>query len=165
MTSSCSHRMNLDGFKRCRHGLLQCLTNPTETDRWVSGGSALRYRWDYAFLKAMRTRPETPKDSYFGLKIDLPFTTWEAIGYPENYGNNQVMCKVSGKRGPDTTTAEVQMLGNPMRSGNSGGAWHVGGWAIGLNSIHARDATDEWSPYFDKSVTELWNKVHDGCVN
>src|SRR5262249_55629924 len=104
------------------------------------------------------------------MRTGLPFDRWEAIGYPMNFGNAQIMYKISGSNGPYSTTAFVQMVGNPMRHGNSGGAWHVRDGAsrvnilLGINSFHANDATDEYSPYLNADAIKLYDDVRS-CRN
>ena len=125
---------------------------------WVTGGAG-RYKWDYAFIKTA-----APSSSgYFGLKTLIPYGAWEAIGYPSNFASARIMQKFDGTKG--TVTADVvQMNGNPMRSGNSGGAWDVGGYVVGNNSYHVTgDTTSEWSPYYDSEVINLWRYALNGC--
>jgi len=123
---------------------------------WGNGGPD-RHRWDYSFLKMVQ--PST--SGWFGLKVGLPYASWEAIGYPKDSAG--IMQKVSGSKGAGGAGV-VQMVGNPMRKGNSGGAWHVSGTAIGLNSFHVDgNTTDEWSPLFDSDTIDLWKHALNGC--
>lgn len=121
------------------------------------------FKYDYAFLRTNQTSGA----GWLGWKTGIPYNTWTAIGYPANYGNNQYMYKVDGSKGT-VANGIVQMLNNPMRSGNSGGAWiaevttpRVGGnYAVGLNSFHVgNDQTSEYGPYFDGDFVTLYNKA------
>lgn len=125
---------------------------------WVTGGSG-RYKWDYAFIKTQGASAS----GYFALTTGLPTSTWEAIGYPSNFASGQKLQKVVGNKGA-VGGGVVQMVGNPMRSGNSGGAWHTGGAATGNNSYHVNgNTTDEWSPYYDANTANLWQYAKNGC--
>ncbi|MGH1328874.1 hypothetical protein [Bacillus pretiosus] len=101
------------------------------------------------------------------MKYLVPYNNIQAIGYPKNYGNNQTMYAVNGQKG-SISNGKVQMKGNPMRKGNSGGAW-IGiesdnslVYIVGLNSHHITgNDTDEYSPYFDQYVKTLYNCVRD----
>lgn len=119
--------------------------------------------YDYAFI-------HTNKDSgagWLGMKSGIPYNSWTAIGYPKNYGDGKYMQRVDGTKG-QVTGGRVEMLGNPMEGGCSGGAWiaeltipHVGGnYAVGLNSSHTT-STNEWSPYFDSNTFDLYYYVRD----
>src|SRR5262245_31358664 len=69
-----------------------------------------------------------------------------------DFGSGRTMMRVEGKRGLMTDDT-IQMLGNPMRKGNSGGAWYANGNFVGNNSRHNHhDTTTEWSPYYDENV-------------
>lgn len=113
-------------------------------------------RWDYAFL---RTRQASPV-GHMPLRLTIPDTSFEAIGYPGAHSNGNRMMKVTGTKG-QVRNGTVQMLGNNMRSGNSGGMWHSGE-AIGLNSSHL-SSRNEWGPYFDGAVQDLWTYASNGC--
>jgi hypothetical protein len=125
---------------------------------WVNGGAG-RWRWDYSFARTN----QASTSGHFGLRVGLPYTTWDAIGYPSNYGSNSILQKVNGNKGV-VSGGVVQMVGNPMRSGNSGGAWQVTGTAIGDNSFHiSGNTTDEWGPLFDNYTTPLWAYANNSC--
>ena len=84
---------------------------------WVSTSDE-RYQYDYAFIR-------TTEDSdvgYMGYQTFQNESTWTEFGYPGNFGGGQVMQKVTGTFG-QILNGEVEMKGNPMRNGNSGGAW------------------------------------------
>lgn len=126
---------------------------------WVTAG-ARRYKWDYAFIKT--SRPS--RSGYFGLQLFAPDVDWHALGYPSNFGSGRMMMRVEGTRGLITDDT-VQMLGNPMRKGNSGGAWYTNGYVVGNNSWHNdHDTTTEWSPYYDENVLGLWRFALNGCA-
>jgi hypothetical protein len=126
---------------------------------WVTGGAG-RYKWDYSFIKTK----DSSKSGWLGLKVGLPYASWEAVGYPSNYGGGQVMQKVGGTKGV-VGGGVAQMVGNPMRSGDSGGAWHVSGTSISLNSYHVEGNTaDEWGPLFDSETLDLWKYALNGCT-
>lgn len=126
---------------------------------WVTAG-ANRYKWDYAFIKT-----SSPSNSgHFGVRLFAPEAEWQAIGYPSNFGSGRIMMRVQGMRG-SMNAGVVQMLGNPMRHGNSGGAWHISGYVVGNNSKHTHDdTTTEWSPYYDAHVLGLWRFALNGCA-
>ncbi len=126
---------------------------------WVTEGKG-RYKWDYAFIKT-----STPsKSGHFGLQLFAPNVEWQAIGYPSNFGQGRIMMRVHGAKGSFNADI-VQMLGNPMRHGNSGGAWYANGYIVGNNSRHMRDDTkNEWSPYYDTNVLGLWRFALNGCT-
>jgi hypothetical protein len=51
-----------------------------------------------------------------------------------------------------------------MRRGNSGGAWHVNGYAIGNESFDVEGENNTmWSPYYDDNVLTLWQFALRGC--
>lgn len=127
---------------------------------WYNGSDSKPYDVDYGFLVA------TTKSGagWLGWKTLIPYSNWTAIGYPTNYGNTKYMQKVTGSKG-SASSGIVEMLGNPMISGCSGGAWigdlttpHVGGnYAIGLNSFHyTSEPENEWSPLFDSGFSSLY---------
>lgn len=121
------------------------------------------YKFDYAFIQTTSTSGA----GWLGWKTQIPYTTWTAIGYPQNYGSNQYMYKVVGDKGPISGNV-VQMNNNPMNYGASGGAWiaelttpHVGGnYAVGVNSfIMPADPGKVWGPLFDNDFAVLYNKA------
>jgi hypothetical protein len=128
----------------------------------------MNFKYDYAFIHTNTTSGA----GWLGMVTQIPFNSFTAIGYPENYGNNQYMYKVQGNKGSNSGGV-VEMTGNPMRSGNSGGAWigdlttpHVGGnYAIGLNSFH-NDAhpNSEFGPLFDDQTLSLYQKTVNNCT-
>ena len=126
------------------------------------------YKYDYAFILANTTSGV----GWLGLKTQIPYSTWTAIGYPQNYGNNKYMYEVEGDKGP-IGGGIVQMNNNPMNFGASGGAWiaelttpHVGGnYAVGLNSfIRSSDPGKMWGPYFDSEFYSLYQKTVNNCT-
>jgi hypothetical protein len=127
---------------------------------WVDATNT-RYQYDYAFLRTTINSDV----GYMGYKIFQNESQWTEFGYPRNFGNNQVMQRVDGTRGG--ISGVVEMLGNPMRSGNSGGAWFIEGSsnnnkAMGNQSYNiVGNATDAWGPVFTPSTFDLLNAVRD----
>ncbi len=118
--------------------------------------------YDYAFI-------HTNTDSgagWLGMKSDVPYPSWTAIGYPKERDKGERMQRVDGTKGT-VSGGLVEMLGNPMGGGCSGGAWiaeltipHVGGnYAIGLNSFG--ESPNEYSPYFDGLTFDLYDYVRE----
>lgn len=128
---------------------------------WVNG-TAARYRYDYAFLRTT-VNSDT---GHLGYKTLQSETSWTEFGYPSNYGNSQLMQKVDGTRG-SVTGGTVEMLGNPMRKGNSGGAWFIvasssNRQAMGNQSFNkSGNTTDAWGPVFTNSTFSLLRAVRD----
>ncbi|MBS9446460.1 trypsin-like serine peptidase [Xylella fastidiosa] len=118
---------------------------------------------DYGFIVAYREGP-----GWLGLKTNIPYNNWTAIGYPENYSDGKYLQRVDGSKGSTDTT--VEMKNNPMEHGSSGGAWIGelnttqvrGNYAIGLNSFHVNNAI-MFSPYFDNNILNILNKVKSDC--
>jgi hypothetical protein len=123
---------------------------------WVIEG----WNYDYAFLKAA----EQSSSGYMGLVTGLPASSWEAVGYPGDFHAGVVMGKVFGTRGV-MSGGVVEMVGNTMERGSSGGAWHVAGTAIGLTSFEQSSGGNNWSPYFDSNVSDLWRYTNNNCRN
>lgn len=134
------------------------IVGPNNPPNWPS---------DYGFLYASSDSDV----GALGLKTNIPYSTWTAIGYPYNYGSNKYMYKVDGSKGT-VSNGVVEMRDNPMRSGNSGGAW-IGdlttnpypgaNYAIGLNSFHREDPTSEFGPYFDNDTYFIFEFVKNHC--
>ena len=128
---------------------------------WVSSSNS-RYRYDYAFLRTTQ-RSDV---GYLGYKTLQNDDDWIEFGYPVNFGNNLIMQKVSGTRGR-LSNGTVEMLGNPMRRGNSGGAWFVTNnsnnrQAMGNQSHNIAGNTDDaWGPIFTNSTFSLLRAVRD----
>ena len=109
-----------------------------------------------------------------GLRTGIPYSSWTSIGYPGNYGNAQYMYQVIGTKGTVSNNI-VQMVGNPMGHGSSGGAW-IGdlstsynpnaNFAIGLNSFgHKGEPNNMYGPLFDGNTFNLYQYVaaDQGC--
>jgi V8-like Glu-specific endopeptidase len=128
---------------------------------------AINYQYDYAFIQ---TNTHS-SNGWLGLMKDIPYTIWTAIGYPENYGDNKYMYEVRGNKGI-TSDGVIEMRNNPMRHGNSGGAWisdkpmssSGSQYAIGLNSFHS-DAYpgSEFGPVFDDEFMLQYQKAVNNC--
>ncbi len=127
----------------------------------------MNFKYDYAFIHTNAISGA----GWLGWKTQIPYTSWTAIGYPQNYGSNQYMYKVDGDKGP-ISSGVVQMNNNPMNFGASGGSWiaelttpHVGGnYAVGLNSfISTSNPGKMWGPLFDNEFVNLYNKSVDNC--
>ncbi|WP_454746726.1 trypsin-like serine peptidase [Ciceribacter selenitireducens] len=133
---------------------------------------APNYAYDYAFILADGADDEKPLEMTTGSPADKALT---AIGYPANFGNGRFLYKVDGEWS-EVVDGIVTMKGNPMRSGNSGGAWFtdfkVGGGAgenrvISLNSHHLEGNTeDENGPLFTADTSRLLAHVADAkCLD
>ncbi len=128
---------------------------------WVSTSSG-RYRYDYAFLRTT----ENSDVGHLGYKTLQSENSWAAFGYPSNYGGGQIMQRVEGTRG-EVSGGTVEMLGNPMRRGNSGGARFIVTGAnnrqvLGNDAFHRTgNTTDEWGPVFNNSTFSLLRAVRD----
>lgn len=130
------------------------------------------FAYDYAFILADGKDDEKPLELAIGSPADKALT---AIGYPANFGNGRFLYKVDGEWSA-VVDGIVTMTGNPMRSGNSGGAWFtdfkVGGGAgenrvISLNSHHLEGNTeDENGPLFTADTSRLLAHVADAkCLD
>ena len=115
---------------------------------------------------------------FYGLRQILMLVIWDirhwkrrtvgrSLDIQKNYGNNQIMQKVTGTRG-DLTGGTIEMLGNPMRKGNSGGAWFItsdqdgGNKAMGNQSFNKKgNNTDAWGPVFNDKTFGLLKGVRD----
>lgn len=130
---------------------------------WVDTTSA-RYQYDYAFL---RTTAQSDV-GHLGYKTLQNEAGWTEFGYPSNFGGNEVMQKVDGTKGR-VQSGRVEMLGNPMRKGNSGGAWFIlasanNRKAMGNQSHNiVGNTTDAWGPVFNNSTFDLLRAVRDGA--
>lgn len=119
---------------------------------------------DYSFF----TTETAVRGDWVSLGTSALYDSWTAIGYPGNYGDGQVMYSVAGIKGKAGKAEEgtVEMLGNPMESGASGGAWiHVRrtpfqgrGFVVGLNAAYGENET-MLSPLFDAKTEELLRHV------
>jgi hypothetical protein len=131
---------------------------------WVNSTVA-RYRYDYAFLRTTQSSDV----GHLGYKTLQSEAGWTEFGYPANYGNNQLMQKIDGTRG-QVQDGRVEMLGNPMRKGNSGGAWFIvaspnNRQAMGNQSHNkAGNTTDAWGPVFTNSTFDLLRFVRDAAL-
>ncbi|MCK7611648.1 trypsin-like serine peptidase [Roseibium sediminicola] len=133
---------------------------------------SVNYAYDYGFLLADKNDERAPLELQTGAPAN---TALAAIGYPQNFGAGQALYKVDG-RWASVSGGIVTMSGNPMRSGNSGGAWFTefavdGGsgtnLVVSLNSHHITgNTTDENGPLFTSDTTRLMEHVRDGgCLN
>jgi len=124
--------------------------------------------YDYAFILADKNDEQAPLVMTTGIPVSAPLT---AIGYPQTHGGGKFLYKVDG----DWASVDrgiVTMSGNPMRGGNSGGAWFsnfkVDGGSgenlvISLNSHHLEgNDTDENGPEFTADTVRLKEHVRDG---
>lgn len=113
---------------------------------WIGGNRA----YDYGFCHTVLSYPY-----WLGVQEPTSYQYLQAVGYPENFGSGEVLYAANGKKGR-INSGTLQMLGNPMRHGNSGGAWigctregEVSDYAVGINSFHYDSETDnEYSPLF-----------------
>ena len=126
---------------------------------WV-GGQVPDYSYDYAFFATA----DLSNAGWLALGTVDWYFFWRSIGYPKNYGDGKTMYRVTGPKGT-VGRGTVEMLGNPMDRGASGGAWIGGGGsAIGLNSHYFRFYPDRvGSPRFDERTLILLANVVNGC--
>jgi V8-like Glu-specific endopeptidase len=133
-----------------------CLAVPSG---WGKGTNLESHKWDYGFIKLNASSVS----GYFGLLPNIPTINWEAIGYPIDFGGGQQMQKVAGSKGRQLGGV-VEMLGNPMGHGGSGGAWHHNGYTHGNNSFSIKGKPGSfWSPLYDQATIGLWDYVRRGC--
>jgi hypothetical protein len=147
------------GYNRGRGQRIALITVGTQ-DAWVGS----HYEYDYAFGY---TQADT-ETGWLGLQTGMLHEEFQAIGYPENFGEGQVMYAVDGKRG-EIKSGIVQMVGNPMGRGCSGGAWIAnlsseGGasrnLSVGLNSFrYANEPNNMYGPLFTRDTIALYNYV------
>ncbi len=136
------------------------------SNKWAN--PQLNYKYDFAFIN-------TKSDSgtgWFGWKTNVPYNAWSAIGYPVNYGNGKYMFQIAGTKGTNLHGI-VEMLGNPMEHGSSGGAWIAelnnansgGNYAVGINSFGLSSKPDsEFSPLFGSDFVAFYNQAqNDDC--
>jgi len=126
------------------------------------------YAYDYAFILTDRNAEKPALSLVTGNPVQEQLT---AIGYPENYGQGRLLYKVAGTWS-SVSGGIVTMTGNPMRSGNSGGAWFAkfredGGsgdnLVISVNSHHlVGNTTDENGPVFTTDTVRLMDHVTGG---
>ncbi|MGV8938060.1 MAG: trypsin-like serine peptidase [Allorhizobium sp.] len=126
------------------------------------------YAYDYAFILTDQQDQKTPLALHIGTPATKPLT---AVGYPDNYGAGQYLYKVDGDW-DSVSGGIVTMKGNPMRQGNSGGAWFSsfkvdGGstdnYVVSLNSHHLTGNTeDENGPLFTADTQRLMEHVAAG---
>jgi hypothetical protein len=115
-----------------------------------------RYAYDYAWA----ITKEKSGAGWMGLHTHMPYPAFLAIGYPNNYGAGQSMYRVDGTEGTISENI-VQMVGNPMRKGCSGGAWVkiIGdkNWVVGINSFSKSLQPDnEYGPYLERVFFDLY---------
>ncbi len=126
------------------------------------------YAYDYAFILTDKNDEKPPLALQFSIPSTKPLT---AVGYPDNFGGSEYLYKVDGAwAGVDGGI--VTMTGNPMRHGNSGGAWFSkfkvdGGdtdnQIVSVNSHHLTgNTTDENGPVFTADTDRLYRHVRDG---
>ncbi|WP_405168501.1 trypsin-like serine peptidase [Paenibacillus sp. FSL H3-0286] len=133
-------------------------------DKFVGSSGNYRRSLDYAFAFTNK-----PFDFWLGLQAGNPHNEFQSIGYPENYGENKKMFAVNGQKGVVKDNV-VEMIGNPFKHGDSGGAWIVkinkdgGGLnnlAVGLNG-GSDDKKNKYSPFFYHVDTmDLFYRIMD----
>lgn len=124
--------------------------------------------YDYAFILADKNDEKQPLVMTTGIPVSSPLT---AIGYARTHGDGKFLYKVDGDWA-SVKEGIVTMSGNPMRNGNSGGAWFTnfkvdGGsgenLVISLNSHHLiGNDTDENGPEFTADTVKLRDHVREG---
>lgn len=123
-----------------------------------SGWAYGEYARDYAFIKVIGNSATA-----LGLRAGNLPGVFRAAGYPQNFQGNERLMVVDGSLGPEGNGV-VQMKDNPMRHGNSGGAWLDGDVAIGLNSFsYDSDVVNIWGPRFDSETLRLYEYVRRNC--
>ncbi|MEK5376539.1 trypsin-like serine peptidase [Paenibacillus sp. FSL P2-0173] len=123
---------------------------------WVVGPNQEKnWAFDYAFGYTSIDSQAGSLGMKFSSEIPAEF---EAIGYPNNFGNSQVMYGVIGRKGR-VGTGVVEMLDNPMGPGCSGGAWLDGEYIISLNSYSASDPNTEYGPVLNANTRSLYDAV------
>ncbi|MBO3759810.1 trypsin-like serine protease [Ciceribacter sp. L1K22] len=130
---------------------------------------AKNYAFDYAFILVDAPDQKKPLAVKTGVPATTPLT---AVGYPRNFGDGKRLYEVNGDWG-SVARGIVTMSGNPMRSGNSGGAWFsefkVNGddsnnLIVSLNSHHLTgNTTDENGPLLTADTDRLFKHVQAGC--
>ncbi|OMD67616.1 trypsin-like serine peptidase [Paenibacillus odorifer] len=135
-------------------------------DEFVGSSGNKRRSLDYAFGFT-----DQSFDHWLGLQVGNPYNEFQSIGYPENYGDNETLFAVNGSKGTVTENV-VEMVGNPFKHGDSGGAWIVkinkdGGFGnnvvVGLNG-GSDDSSNKYSPLFTNYETfDLFNRIQDGA--
>ncbi|MCM2473178.1 S1 family peptidase [Rhizobium sp. CG5] len=126
---------------------------------------AKNYAYDYAFILTDKNDEKPPLTLQIGIPATKPLT---AVGYPRNYGNGKVLQSVDGEWA-SVLGGIVTISGNPMRKGNSGGAWFSnfkidGGsgdnLVVSLNSHHlVGNDVDENGPLFTADTARLLKYV------
>ncbi|MCL6706709.1 trypsin-like serine protease [Pseudomonas sp. R2.Fl] len=129
---------------------------------------AKNYAFDYAFILTDTADDQAPLAMHTGAPATVPLT---AVGYPRNYGDGKRLYSVDGDWGT-VDGGIVTMTGNPMRSGNSGGAWFsefkvdggdTNNLVVSLNSHHVSgNDTDENGPLFTADTEILLGHVRGG---
>ncbi len=130
------------------------------------------FAYDYAFILTDVDDGRPPLALRTGEPEDDAIT---AVGYPNNYDQGRYLYKVDGQWS-SISGGIVTMKGNPMRSGNSGGAWFAnfkvdGGvddnLVISLNSHHLESVDDEENgPLFTADTERLMEHVRQAkCDN
>jgi len=136
----------------------------TWSDWWSSGSP--NYGVDYAFIKTN----EHSAAGWFGLETGLSYSMWNALGYPEELSSGQVQYAVLGTAGT-VSSSRIEMVGNPMGPGSSGGAWSgdvtnsalSGNHVFSVNSSHDQSGQNMYGPLFDAAVANLYNYVENDC--
>ena len=124
---------------------------------------------DYAFIQTVNSS----KSGYLGYRLNKLTSTITSIGYPSNFENGQYLMRVTGSMKIAKNNV-VEMINNPMRSGNSGGAWiedlsnsnSNGNNIVGINSFHYNNSPEsEYSPILDEQFEKLLKFSFNGCSN
>ncbi|MEH6867937.1 trypsin-like serine peptidase [Priestia megaterium] len=132
---------------------------------WDGGGSTASSANDYAFCYTPDRAPD-----FIGFQIGTPDRTdLQAIGYPINYGNAQIMYAVNGTIFIEPEYPGIyKMKGNPMSHGCSGGGWikdvsseqhGLKNLVVGLNVLLGDDPNIMVSPLFNQETINLFNDV------
>lgn len=135
----------------------------TWSDLYSTQNTHINWGRDYAFIHVNGTNSK----GFMGWKLDVPYDTFTEIGYPGTFENGKYMMEIKGHKGTVSTDPKiVQMVNNPMRHGNSGGAWvgaigdnnSTNNYVIGVESFsYNNDSNSTYSPYLDNDFTTLLN--------
>lgn len=126
-------------------------TNPS----WVNP-PYMRNEYDYAFLRTVGSA-----EGALDLMAPVSDPNWTAFGYPSNYDNGEVMYTVNGTPG-QVFNSQVQMVGNSMGEGASGGAWvSQGRYVISNHSFSYPGVTDAWGPVYNQETLDVFAAVRD----
>jgi V8-like Glu-specific endopeptidase len=142
-------------------------SGPTQSFTWecaaiMSGWANGQYAYDYAVLKIRGV----PPSGGLGMTINVGATHVDAVGYPDNFGNNEIMYHVYGSKDGSNPSG----LLNPLGHGASGGAWIMGSApeneteVVSLNSFkYTNDNSRMYGPQLSASTLRLYDFASRSC--